>query len=909
MTQSDNCAGSSQALTSGLAPNAAFPVGSTRVNYTATDAVGRTASCSFDVNVVDQQPPLLTCPTNQNLVTRPGVCNAIANTYSPSTASLLGALSLTKVREGTDDDAFVQCALPFPFYMFGTNWQNLVFVGSNSYVTFGFNSTAFSSLSASRPGRGLYIKAADNSYQRVYCGAESPNRFRIRYEGTAALSGTVGASTMFWELTFYASNQMMLVTGDLAERSPALVGLSDGSSFVTQPPVTAHSSFVIETSDVGNTWSHRAGSYVDLAAATDNCGVTSLSSLSGTLLSGSQFELGSTNVVHVASDSQGNVGNCTFTVTVTDNQSPTITCPANIATPTDSGVCGAVANFSGATTTDNCGSTAGQTSGMVSGSTFPVGTSSVVFTATDGINTNTCTMTVSITDATPPVIVCPSDITSNRDAGKCNATVSFTPPVGTDACNVTTSLTQGLPPGSVFPLGDTLVVYTAVDASGNQASCQLTVRVLDNDNPQITCPGDIQANNTPGQCGTNVTYASPATSDCIVSTLGSVQAIGSGNVFSVGTHTETYNVTNVAGVSSMCSFVVAIADVELPQITCPTVAGVIGTDSGVCNATLTYTAPVGVDNCGNSVTVQTAGAGPGGVVSANYSSREAFVVTDASGLQASCDFTVMVIDDEAPMISCNADIFTGTDSGLCTAAVSYSAVVTSDNCAVRNVVQTMGLGSGSNFPVGVTRIEYYVYDWAGNNASCTFTVNVSDTEHPVLTCPASVNFSAAAGRCDQTISYTVTHSDNCAGSSQQLVSGPASGSVVTVGSSTAVFNALDAAGNMAMCQFAVNVVDNESPLITCPSIAAQSNDAGMCNAVVTYSAATTSDNCPGQTTAQTSVKGSGSTFDVGSTTVSYTVTDASGHQASCIASVVVNDDEDPIISKTIHIYTFFLLSL
>jgi uncharacterized repeat protein (TIGR01451 family) len=42
-----------------------FPVGTTTVNCTATDATGNSASCSFTVTVNDTQPPSITCPPTQ----------------------------------------------------------------------------------------------------------------------------------------------------------------------------------------------------------------------------------------------------------------------------------------------------------------------------------------------------------------------------------------------------------------------------------------------------------------------------------------------------------------------------------------------------------------------------------------------------------------------------------------------------------------------------------------------------------------------------------------------------------------------------------------------------------------------------------------------------------------------------
>ena len=61
-TASDNCPGVS--LSSNHNPGDTFDVGTTTVTYTATDGAGLTATCSFNVTVVDNTPPVITtCPS------------------------------------------------------------------------------------------------------------------------------------------------------------------------------------------------------------------------------------------------------------------------------------------------------------------------------------------------------------------------------------------------------------------------------------------------------------------------------------------------------------------------------------------------------------------------------------------------------------------------------------------------------------------------------------------------------------------------------------------------------------------------------------------------------------------------------------------------------------------------------
>ncbi|TXD71193.1 HYR domain-containing protein, partial [Aequorivita antarctica] len=82
--------------------------------------------------------------------------------------------------------------------------------------------------------------------------------------------------------------------------------------------------------------------------------------------------------------------------------------------------------------------------------------------------------------------------------------------------------------------------------------------------------------------------------------------------------------------------------------------------------------------------------------------------------------------------------------------------------------------------------------------------------------------------------------------------------------------------------------------MTCPGNITQDNDAGICGAVITYTAPVGTDNCPGSTTAQTAGLASGSTFPVGTTTNTFVTTDASGNTASCSFDVIINDNEAPV---------------
>jgi sugar lactone lactonase YvrE len=114
--------------------------------------------------------------------------------------------------------------------------------------------------------------------------------------------------------------------------------------------------------------------------------------------SGSTFPIGNTTVTCTAKDAAGSVGQATFTVTVkqSDTTPPIITPPVNqIVIATNSN--GMVVNYPAPTATDNVGVTNGPTCNPPSGSTFPIGNTTVTCTASDAAaNIGKATFTVTV---------------------------------------------------------------------------------------------------------------------------------------------------------------------------------------------------------------------------------------------------------------------------------------------------------------------------------------------------------------------------------------------------------------------------------------------------------------------------------------------------------------------------------
>ena len=111
--------------------------------------------------------------------------------------------------------------------------------------------------------------------------------------------------------------------------------------------------------------------------------------------SGSPFPLGSTTVACLATNS-GETATCTFTVTVLDSVPPQITCPSDVVVSAAPGQCEASVSFT-VTATDNLDPAPTITCAPPSGSTFPVGRTTVLCTAWDASgNISTCSFIVSV---------------------------------------------------------------------------------------------------------------------------------------------------------------------------------------------------------------------------------------------------------------------------------------------------------------------------------------------------------------------------------------------------------------------------------------------------------------------------------------------------------------------------------
>lgn len=164
---------------------------------------------------------------------------------------------------------------------------------------------------------------------------------------------------------------------------------------------------------------------------------------------------------------------------------PDITCPPDINTNTDAGVCDASETFAASAHAGTPGPAFYyriDNTAITSPYTFPLGTTTVIATALNAAGFDTCSFKVIVTDAQPPVITCPANITLSNEPGQCGAVATYSV-TATDNCSSTVTVSPVS--GSFFPVGTTTVNATATDGSGNTSTCSFTVTVNDVEPPVI----------------------------------------------------------------------------------------------------------------------------------------------------------------------------------------------------------------------------------------------------------------------------------------------------------------------------------------------------------------------------------------------------------------------------------------
>jgi hypothetical protein len=183
-----------------------------------------------------------------------------------------------------------------------------------------------------------------------------------------------------------------------------------------------------------------------------------------------------------------------------------------------------------------------------------------------------------------------------------------------------------------------------------------------------------------------------------------------------------------------------------------------------------------------------------------------------------------------------------------------------------------------------------------NPGSATFNVTVVfvDMTAPAVSVPSGPVTAEATGLGGAAVTFSVTATD-LVDPSPSVSCDHSSGSTFALGSTLVSCTATDAASNTsAPASFTVTVVDTTAPGIS-PQADVAAEATGPLGAAVSYPAVTASDSVDG-TVAATCSPASGSTFQLGNTTVTCNATDAHGNHATPKSfTVTVQDTTAPAV--------------
>ncbi|MDX6443631.1 MAG: hypothetical protein QOH71_705 [Blastocatellia bacterium] len=459
--------------------SAPYPSGTTTITWTATNSAG-TASCQQTITVNDTTAPTITCPANVTQSTDAGACSA---TVDPGTATATDNCDTTPtVSSVRSDDQPLNA--PYPKGTTTITWTAMDNSGNQSSCT-----QTVTVNDAEKP----VITCPDS----ITAGNDAGECSATINPGTATASDNCGTATVTSQRSDGQALNAPYPKGTTTITWTATDDSGNSSSCAqtvtvndTEKPVISCPASITANNDAGEC---SARVNPGTATATDNCGTATVTShrSDGQALN-APYPNGTTTITWTATDDSGNSSSCTQTVTVSDTERPTITCPANISRNTDPGTCSATVSVM-ATATDNCSSptvSGSRSDGQAVNAPYPQGTTTITWRATDTAgNYSECTSTVTVADHENPVISCPGNITVNEVPGTCAANVNPGTPTASDNCGsptVTGSRGDGKPVSDPYPVGTTTITWTATDGSGNHSSCTQTITVVDNAPPTIT---------------------------------------------------------------------------------------------------------------------------------------------------------------------------------------------------------------------------------------------------------------------------------------------------------------------------------------------------------------------------------------------------------------------------------------
>jgi hypothetical protein len=512
-----------------------FPIGTTTVACTAVDAAGNENAATFVVSVTDPSGPVVTPVATGSLGRDNWYVGEV--TVAWTTADPESGISS---RTGCDTTVVTTDTTGSSFTCTATNGSGL---STTASVTIARDATA---------------PAVVWAIPSIVAEATSAAGAAVRFDPPTVTdngSGVAGvtACTHASESTFPIGVTTVTCTATDAAGNSGSSGLAITVADRTPPVVGEFADVIAEAANA-------AGAAVTYAMPGVSDSVDATVDGVCTPVSGTVFALGDTVVSCTATDDSGNTAATTMTVTVRDTTPPSIAPFADISL-VGLAPSGARATWS-ETATDTVDGLVAVTCTPASGSTFAYGATSVTCQATDAAqNSSVASFTVTVIDATPPVVTPVVDGTMGEN-GWYISDIAVSWNVADDESTVASR--DGCGAASVSSDGAAFVFMCTATSAGGLTSRSLTVR-RDASRPALDLPAAVTAEAaTPA--GALVSYAATA-----IDPLSGVAAVSclpvSGALFPLGTTIVSCMARDHAGLESRGAFTVTVQDTIAPVIT------------------------------------------------------------------------------------------------------------------------------------------------------------------------------------------------------------------------------------------------------------------------------------------------------------------------------------------------------
>ncbi|MEZ4963487.1 MAG: HYR domain-containing protein [Saprospiraceae bacterium] len=917
LTATDNCDPSVSVVQTSVFPMGTdpFPLDTTVVTYVATDNSGNDTTCTFLVIVRDNEDPMVDCGADTVVVNLSAGCQAILENYIPLGTFSDNCTSLANL-------SIVQ--FPDSGTVITTTAFVSIIVTDEAGNSQSCNITAV--LGADTTDPVIVCPINQMVFLDAACMASLPD---YRSQATVSDNCTDTVDIVITQQPI-AGTAMTSDTTMVTLTAADMAGNVDSCTFLVIRKDTFPPAISCPSDTMVFVGANSCSAVVNWAAptVTDNC--SNPPTITCLPPSGTTFPVGDSIVICIAEDDYGNKDTCQFTVTVIDNQLPTLSCRADTTVIVPIGTMDTVINNLGLLAfADNCGldsvyyvltgatTDAGSGSVVVSGTGFNLDTTTVTFYVVDESgNSDSCSFNVIVEAVTPLVIECPIDLTFPNTPGACNTAVfsgltpTFTPQnILQSYYYVLTGATigggTGSADGETFNVGVTTVTYFAVSTFGDTVSCAFTIDVNDTQAPVFSnCPSIPQtAYSLANACGVSFTgnLVPLATDNCPGISINYSPTLGSNIV--VGTSMVTATAQDASGNVTVCNYSITVLDTIAPVIAgCDPLANnpiQVNAATGLCSAIVNWTAPTATDNC--VLIAFTVSQGPGTSFPVGLTPVE-YVAVDSSGNVSKCQFTVRVVDNQPPVFTvCPPNQTLSTGPVDCEAVANWPQPTVTDNCGVVGFSCTHQ--SPVTFPVGIHPVSCSAVDAAGNTTVCAFTITVEDNEFPnIFNMPADTVVEVDPGLCGAVVFWQEpTAADNCA--LESFTSTATSGSIFPVGDTIIQYVAIDVNGNVEIQSFTITVEDNTAPSFTCPGNITMttagdviSGPASIINNFVSidcekiqldFAVPAALDDCGPVSILQTEGPSPGQVFGAGSNTLTFLATDANGNQSTCSFEITI----------------------